>query len=141
MINLNLQGHSSPYLRAGGILDGGVGALWCPGDALHHMLMLPQLSLALFGSHNPHTHRLVIGATGNQCAILVGPYHTDPLPVACERLHTVADIQKTVKESCSRVDVIKQHIMLKEHRGFKVGPYPVATSHIFMVLSLEAETM
>lgn len=58
------------------------------------MLMLPQLSLALFGSHDPHTHRLVVGATGNQCTVLVGPHHTDPLPVACEGLHAVADAQK-----------------------------------------------
>lgn len=85
------------YLRACGILDGGVGTLWCPGDAFHHMFMLPQLSLALFGRHDPHTHRLIVGAAGNQCAVLVGPHHTDPLPVACEGLHTVANAKKKVK--------------------------------------------
>lgn len=69
-------------------------ALWGPGNALHHMLVFPQLSFALFGSHDPHTHSLVIGATGDKCAVLVGPHHTDPLPVACEGLHAVADAHK-----------------------------------------------
>lgn len=91
------------YLRACGVLDGGVCTLWCPGDALHHMFVLPQLSLALFGGHDPHTHRLVVGAAGNQCAVLVGPHHTDPLPVACEGLHTVANGQKTAKELSNRI--------------------------------------
>lgn len=81
------------YLWACGVLDGWVGALWCPGDALHHMFVLSQFSLALFGGHNPHAHCLVVGAAGDQCAILVGPHHADPLPVACEGLHTVADAQ------------------------------------------------
>ena len=62
------------------------------------MFMLPQFSLAFFGSHNPNAHCLVIGAAGNQCAVLVGPHHTDPLPMACEGLHTVAEADKTVKE-------------------------------------------
>ncbi len=82
------------YLGACGFLDGGVGALWCPGDALHHMFVLPQLSLALFGGHDPHAHRLVVGAAGDQRAVLIGPDHTDPLPVAREGLHTVANARK-----------------------------------------------
>lgn len=40
-----------------------------------------------------------------------------------------------------RVNVIIQIITSKEQCSFKEGPYPVATSHILMVLSLEAETM
>lgn len=77
------------YLRAGGLQDGGVGALGSPGDALHNMFVLPQLGFALLGGHHPHTHRLVIGATGDQRAVLVGTDHPHPLPVACECLHTV----------------------------------------------------
>lgn len=107
-------------------------ALWCPGNALHHVFVLPQLSFALFGSHHPHAHSLVIGATGNECAVLVGPHHADPLPVACEGLHTVA----------GRTEEMLCYGLKQETEGsFRKGPYPVATSHIFMVLSLEAETM
>lgn len=69
-------------------------ALWRPGNALHHMFMFPQLSFALFGSHDPHAHRLVVGATGDEGAVLVGPHHADPLPVACEGLHAVAEAQR-----------------------------------------------
>lgn len=68
--------------------------LWCPGNALHHMFVFPQLSFALFGSHHPHTHSLVIGATGDKGAVLVGPYHSDPFPVAREGLHAIADAQR-----------------------------------------------
>lgn len=87
----------SLYLGARGILDGGVGALWGPGDALHHVLVLPQLSLALFGSHHPHAHRLVVGAAGQQRAVLVGPHHPDPLPVAGEGFYAVANCKEKEK--------------------------------------------
>lgn len=58
------------------------------------MFVLPQLSLAFFGGHYPHADCLVVGAAGDQRAVLVGSYHTDPLPVACEGLHAVANGQK-----------------------------------------------
>ena len=80
------------YLRARGLHDAGVGALGGPGDALHHVLVLPQLGFALFGRHGPHAHSLVIGAAGDQRAVLVGPHHAHPLPVACEGLHAVSDV-------------------------------------------------
>lgn len=64
------------------------------------MLVFPQLSFALFGSHNPYSHSLVIGTTGNKRAVLVGPHHADPLPVAREGLHTVADAQNTRDDYC-----------------------------------------
>ena len=83
---------NQPYLGAGGLHDAWVGALGGPGDALHHMLMLPQLGLALFGRHNPHAHGLVVGAAGDQRAVRVGPHHAHPLPVAGEGLHTVPDL-------------------------------------------------
>lgn len=111
-------------------------ALWCPGNALHHMFVFPQLSFALFGSHDPHAHSLVIGATGDKRAVLVGSHHADPLPVACEGLHAVADAQKRCY-----VMVFTGNQRLVGLWSFKKSPYPVATSHIFMVLSLEAETM
>lgn len=66
-----------------------MGALGGPGDALHHVLVLPQLGFALLRGDHPHAHRLVIGAAGEQRAVLVGTDHPHPLPVACERLHTV----------------------------------------------------
>lgn len=69
-------------------------AFWRPGDALHHVFVLPQLRFALFGSHHPHAHGLVIGAAGDERAVLVGPHHADPLPVAREGLHAVAEAQK-----------------------------------------------
>lgn len=53
------------------------------------MLVLPQLGFALLGGSDPHAHRLVVGAAGQQRAVLVGPHHPHPLPVARERLHTV----------------------------------------------------
>ena len=98
------------YLRACGFLDGGVGALWCPGDALHHVFVLPQFSLAVFRSHNPNTHCLVIWTAGDQCAVLVWPHHTDPLSVACEGLHTVSNKHITITEvhPVVRVDVIHE---------------------------------
>ena len=77
------------HLWAGGLLDGGVCALRGPGDALHHVLVLPQLRLALFGGHHPHAHRLVVRGAGDQRAVLVRPHHAHPLSVAGERLHTV----------------------------------------------------
>lgn len=60
-----------------------------PGDALHHMFVLPQLSFALLGGHHPDAHRLVVGAACDQGAVLVGTHHSDPLPVAGEGLHAV----------------------------------------------------
>lgn len=129
----NYSGHGPEgYLRACGILDGGMSAFWCPGNALHYMFVFPELSFTLFGSHDPHAHSLVIGATGNECAVLVRPHHTNPLSVACEGLHTVADAQE------------RWYVMVlnrKPKGRTKKSAYPVATSHIFMVLSLEAETM
>lgn len=137
---------ASVYLGACGVLDGGVGALWRPGDALHHVLVLPQLRLAVFGGHDPHTHRLVVGAAGDQRAVLIGPNHADPLPVACEGLHAVANRQKkqrshlaVVVDVVDRINTFKKKI--GDLRMSMAGTYPVATSHIFMVLSLEAEMM
>lgn len=132
------------YLGACGIKYGGVSTLWCPGNALHHVLVLSEFSLALFGCHDPHTHRLVIRATGNQSAVLVGPHHTNPLPVARESLHTVTNGQKIVKESSrcnSGCDEWKYRLFKGFWREALDQVYPVATSHIFMVLSLEAEMM
>lgn len=74
-----------------------------PGDTLHHVFVLSQLSLTLLGGGHPHTHRLVVGAAGDQGAVLVGPDHPHPLPVARERLHTVADgweEGRWVKDGC-----------------------------------------
>lgn len=147
-IERNLKGLGVvAYLGASGILNGGVGALWCPRDTFHHMFVLPQLSLTLFGRYDPHTHGLVVGAASNQCAVLVGPHHTDPLPVACEGLHTVSGEWKT--QGCHH-HIIKVgestwiSCYKNSNRGLKnvyEPAYPVATSHIFMVLSLEAEIM
>jgi len=89
----------SLYLGAGGVLDGGVGALRRPGDALHHVLVLPELRLAVFGGHDPHAHRLVVGAAGDQRAVLVGPHHADPLPVAREGLNAVAAKKNTERQT------------------------------------------
>lgn len=111
-------------------------ALWGPGNALHHVLVFPQLGFALFGSHHPHAHSLVIGAAGDERAVLVGPHHADPLPVAREGLHAVAGAHHT-----SHGLPKQENLELVDLCSFKKSPYPVATSHIFMVLSLEAETM
>lgn len=54
------------------------------------MFVLPQLRLAFFGGHDPNTDRLIVGAAGDQRAVLVGPHHTNPLPVARKGLHTVS---------------------------------------------------
>lgn len=83
------QSISSKHLWACGFQDGGMSVLRGPGDTLHHMFVLPQLRFALLGGHHPDTHCLVVGAAGDQRAVLVGTHHSDPLPVACERLHTV----------------------------------------------------
>lgn len=82
------------YLRACGLGYSRMCALRGPGDTLHHMLVLPQLRLALFGGHDPHAHRLVIGAAGQQRAVLIGPDHTNPLSVTCERLHAVTEARR-----------------------------------------------
>lgn len=82
------------YLGACGLRYSGMCTLRGPGDALHHMLVLPQLRLALFGGHNPHAHCLVIGAAGQQCAVLIGPDHTNPLSVTRERLHAVTETRQ-----------------------------------------------
>lgn len=60
------------------------------------MLVLPKLSFALLGGSDPHAHCLVIGAAGQQRAVLIGPHHPHPFPVARKRLHAVTTrAQKT----------------------------------------------
>lgn len=86
-----LTSTNTMYLRACSLRYGGVCTFRGPRNALHHMLVLPQLGLTLLGSHHPHAHRLVIRAAGQQCAVLIGPDHTHPLPVTRERLHTVTE--------------------------------------------------
>lgn len=71
-----------------------------PRDALYHMFMLPQLRFALLRGDHPDTHRLVVGAAGNQRAVLVGTHHPHPLPVAGECLHTVPVDGKNLSEEC-----------------------------------------
>lgn len=73
---------------------GGVGALRGPGNALYHMLVLSELSFAFLCRHHPHAHRLVVGAAGNQGAVLVGPHHAHPFSVPRESLHAVT-VQET----------------------------------------------
>ncbi|KAL3170130.1 hypothetical protein MRX96_015187 [Rhipicephalus microplus] len=43
-----------------------VGALGCPRDALHHVVVLPKFQRALLGAHHSHTNRLVIRTAGQE---------------------------------------------------------------------------
>ena len=86
------------YLGASGLQDGGVGAVRGPGDALHHVLVLSQLRLALLGGRHPHAHRLVVGAAGDQRTVLVGPNHAHPLSVARKRLHAIPGGRTSVEQ-------------------------------------------
>lgn len=61
------------------------------------MLVLSELGFALLCGHHPDAHRLVVGAAGDQGAVLVGPHHAHPLSVPRESLHAVT-VQKDTAE-------------------------------------------
>lgn len=72
------------------------------------MLVLSELSFALLCRYHPHAHRLVVGAAGNQGAVLVGPHHAHPFSVPRESLHAVT-VQKDTAALTHQPKILYMH--------------------------------
>jgi len=76
---------------AGCLVDGRVGRLGRPRDALDHVVVVPHLHFALARLNQPHPDCLVVGAGGDHRAVSTAADHSNPLPVTGERLYTVSE--------------------------------------------------
>lgn len=66
------------------------GCIGCPGNALYDVFVASQFCPELPRVDGPNSHRLIVGAAGQQAAIGVDPHHPNPFCVSSECLDAIS---------------------------------------------------